>query len=255
MDSGVGGLSVYQEIKQNIPNAQLHYFADHEASPYGEKEEQWLLTRICSCTEQLIDSIHPDIIVLACNTASTLALPALRELTSIPIIGVVPAIKTAASATRNNAIGVLATPVTVDSPYLTTLIDKFAANHSVTNVGSSLLVKMAEQKLSGIPVDGNELKTILSPLIESGCDSVVLGCTHFPLLKSELTELYPNINWIDSGKAIASRAVTVMRELNISKPTNNSIGEKYFYSSGKSLTPLRTHLSNLGFQDIQTIQV
>lgn len=255
MDSGVGGLSVFQEVQESIPNAHFHYFADHAFSPYGDLSETTLMSRICHCALELVSRIQPDVIVLACNTASTLALSALRTKTSVPIIGVVPAIKTAATESTKKTIGVLATPMTIESSYLQALIENHANNQKVIRKGSTRLVSIAEDKLAGKPVDLEELSEIIKPFIDTQCDSVVLGCTHFPLLKTELLTIQPDINWIDSGKAIAKRTLDILNTTFRLKDLNDQTGSMNFYSTGHSIKALHPCLSDLGFQDIQTIAV
>ena len=136
----------------------------------------------------LASKIKPDVIVVACNTASTLALPTLRSLFTIPIIGVVPAIKTASALSQNKKIGLLATPGTVSREYMDNLIQEFADDCIVTRVGSTELVRLAEKKLNGLAPSSQQLKSIIQPFIHNECDQVVLGCTHFPLLHEELKE-------------------------------------------------------------------
>src|SRR5690606_22891926 len=148
----------------------------------------------------------PKLAVVACNTASTVALPRLRSQFALPIVGVVPAIKPAARLSANRIIRLLATPGTVARPYTQKLIDQFAADCEVIRVGSSELVEQAERKLRGEPVDLDLLRRIMAPIIEGGADTVVLGCTHFPLLQQELQLAAGRpLQWVDSGAAIARR--------------------------------------------------
>jgi glutamate racemase len=148
--------------------------------------------------------------VIACNTASTVALPKIRSQITIPVVGVVPAVKPAAQFSRSRVIGLLATPGTIKRAYTQNLIDEFAADCTVIRIGSSELVEMAEDKLRGRPVNKKKVQDIISPLFEgedgARLDTVVLGCTHFPLLKTELESVVPRrVTWMDSGRAIAGR--------------------------------------------------
>jgi glutamate racemase len=241
-DSGIGGLSVFNNIKLALPYAEYHYFADHAAAPYGDKNDHWLDRQIIHLVTALNRSISPDLIVIACNTASTLSLQALREHISTPVIGVVPAIKTAADSPNSKLIGLLATPATINRPYINDLIIKYAKNKPVLSIGSTELVRLAEQKIAGKIASNDKIKSIIQPLLTARCDHIVLGCTHFPLLKEELESIAPNVTWIDSGKAIGLRVLQVLDKQNASQDMM-----RYFYSSGYIEKSLKTHLISLGF--------
>ena len=248
-DSGIGGLSVLQHIQQIPRKLDIHYIADYAAFPYGEKEEQWLIDRISKLITSLTTRIKPDAIIIACNTASTLALPTLRNQLTTPIIGVVPAIKTASTLSQNKNIGLLATPGTVSRVYMDKLIEEFASEHQVTRIGSTELVELAEQKMKGIMVNPAQLKNIIQPFIDNQCDQVVLGCTHFPLLKEELSALNSGINFVDSGEAIANRTAHILAS-SVIQPTNP---KHHFYSTSKISEQLEAHLKSLDFQSLVNI--
>lgn len=207
-DSGVGGLSVYDEIRQLLPDLHYIYAFDNQGFPYGEKDESFIIERVVAIVAE-IERRHPlSAVVIACNTASTVTLPALRERFSCPVVGVVPAVKPAAKLTRNGIVGLLATKATVQRAYTHELIARFAADCDIRLLGSSELVEIAEAKLHGLPVDKGALKKILRPWLSMSepPDTVVLGCTHFPLLKDELAEVLPDgTRMVDSGAAIARR--------------------------------------------------
>lgn len=209
-DSGVGGLSVAREIQQLLPQVSLVYASDNAFFPYGTKGEAELIARVDLVIRTLLDRYAADILVIACNTASTLALPHLRSQLSLPIVGVVPAIKPAATQSKTGVIGLLATPATVARPYTHELIREYAANCTVISLGSSELVQLAEQKLRGETLDTTAINAIVAALLSArhadSMDTLVLACTHFPLLKEELANALPaHINMIDSGEAIARR--------------------------------------------------
>jgi glutamate racemase len=209
-DSGLGGLTVAREIRLLTPHAQLLYYADNAFFPYGTKPEHALLTRVLDEVLYLQREYQPDIVVLACNTASTLVLPHLRKLTATPIVGVVPAVKPAAQLSNSGVIGLLATPGTVLRQYTTELIRQFAGHCEVVSVGSDELVRIAENKLLGEPVLQAQVAAILAPFHQHpralDIDTIVLACTHFPLLREELQTAYGRtMQWLDSGKAIARR--------------------------------------------------
>ncbi|MCD9557607.1 glutamate racemase [Photobacterium carnosum] len=209
-DSGVGGLSVYQEIYALLPQVQFIYAFDNAAFPYGELDDATLIKRTNHIVTLLAHQYQADLVVIACNTASTIVLPSLRQQLTIPVVGVVPAIKPAALASQTKSIGLLATPATVNRPYTHQLVQQFANGCDVKMIGSTRLVEMAEQKLRGKSVDMRELTEILKPW-QGVVDSIVLGCTHFPLIKQEIQQaLKYQVNIVDSGKAIAKRVVSLL---------------------------------------------
>lgn len=209
-DSGVGGLSVAREIQQRLPQNPLVYASDNAFFPYGTKGEAELITRVDQVIGELLLRYPADILVIACNTASTLTLPHLRSKLSLPIVGVVPAIKPAALMSNTGVIGLLATPATVARPYTHELIREYATGCQVISMGSSELVQIAEQKLRGEAIDTNAISKIAEELMcgdqAQKMDVLVLACTHFPLLKDELAQHLPTqLRLIDSGAAIARR--------------------------------------------------
>lgn len=213
-DSGVGGLSILREIQERLPACEFIYASDNAAFPYGTKPEEELVERVDQVLRRLLETYTADIVVVACNTASTLALPHIRRNFSQPIVGVVPAIKPAAVRSRSKLMGLLATPATITRPYTLALIKEYASDCRVISVGSSELVLMAEQKLRGIEVDRVKLNSILSPFQQDEqLDTLVLACTHFPLLNAELLEsLRAGIALVDSGEAIARRVEYLLIE-------------------------------------------
>lgn len=220
-DSGVGGLSILAEVQRLLPDACYTYLADNAAFPYGIKTEQALIERVDRVLHQALLAFPADLMIVACNSASTIALPQIRNRFSLPVIGVVPAIKPAASITRSGVIGVLATPGTVTRQYTRDLIAQFAPDRNVILHGSAELVELAECKLRGLPVPPAQLAAALQPLFghASGglIDTVVLACTHFPLLTAEMRAQAPAaIHWIDSGEAIARRARYLVNHLQLS---------------------------------------
>lgn len=205
-DSGVGGLSVWDEIRLLRPDLGAIYLMDNARFPYGELAEQALIDGACALICQQVAEAAVDVVVVACNTASTLILPPLRAALNIPVVGVVPAIKPAALLAEHGDIGLLATPGTVARPYTRDLIQQFASHCRVRLLGSSKLVALAEAKLAGEPIDMGELQQVLEPWLAAPPEVVVLGCTHFPLLRDELQELLgEQAQLIDSGAAIARR--------------------------------------------------
>lgn len=212
-DSGVGGLSVASCISRRLPAVELIYLADSAGFPYGNQPESVVIDRSRALIRAALEEFPCDIVVVACNTASTVVLPDLRAMTSIPVIGVVPAIKPAVALSSNRRIGVLATPATVRRPYLMSLINEFAGDCSVECLGLPDLVYWIERLVTGTPIPEALLSGALQPFRDAGVDTVVLGCTHYPLIGDLLRAHLPQVeNWVDSGDAIARRAIWLFEQ-------------------------------------------
>ncbi len=212
-DSGVGGLSVYDEIRHLLPDLHYIYVFDNVAFPYGEKSEAFIVERVVEIVTAVRARYPLALAVIACNSASTVSLPALREKFTFPVVGVVPAIKPAARLTANGIVGLLATRGTVKRPYTRELIERFAHECRIEMLGSGELVELAEAKLHGEAVPLDEMRRILRPWLRmpEPPDTVVLGCTHFPLLKDELMAVLPEgTRLVDSGAAIARRTAWLL---------------------------------------------
>ena len=254
-DSGIGGLSIADEIRRRIPDCRLFYVADNAFFPYGIQEEPVLIQRLLELLPHLEQYARPDIIVIACNTASTVVLDPLRAQTRTPIIGVVPAIKPAAEQSRNQCIGLLATPGTIKRSYVQRLIDNFASHVQVIKVGSAELVHQAENKLRGLDVDQAVIARELAPLLQATPvpDLVVLGCTHFPFLRQELlARLPPDIRLIDSGDAIARRAVSLLQDMQPS-PAALQTNEFLFTAETENAKKLAELLHLHGFPQVKMV--
>ena len=205
-DSGVGGFSVAGEIHHRLPGLSLTYLMDNALFPYGVQPDHALIGRITELCCRAVKEYEADILIIACNTASTIALPALRNALDIPVVGVVPAIKTAAEKSRSRCIGLLATPATVSRSYVDQLHSDHAADARLVRIGSRELVELCERYWITGEADEEQLKNILEPLGEHPeLDHLVLGCTHFPLISPLLTNMLPGITLVDSGEAIARR--------------------------------------------------
>lgn len=214
-DSGVGGLSVLDAIATSEHALELDYVADNAWLPYGLKSDAELRARVPALLQRLVEQWRPEAVVVACNTASTIALDAVRAALTVPVVGVVPPIKPAAALTRTGVIGLLATPATVKRAYTDDLVAQFAADKKVVRHGSAALVQAAEQKLRGEPPDAAALAEALHGLFGAPdgaeIDVVALACTHFPLLTQELAAAAPRTAvWLDSGEAIARRLAHVL---------------------------------------------
>jgi len=216
-DSGLGGLSVVKALREIAPEAELAYAADNAAFPYGDWQESALVERMIAVMEKLIATTEPDVVVIACNTASTIGLESLRHRFDVPFVGTVPAIKPAANMTKSGHISVLATPGTVDREYTKALMETYAFHVQVKLHGAENLARMAEEKLTGKAVDLAALRAEIAPVFvedERGrTDVVVLGCTHYPLLLEELEQVAPwPVTFIDPAPAIARQALRVIVE-------------------------------------------
>jgi glutamate racemase len=252
-DSGLGGLTIVAEIRKALPQARLAYLCDNAFFPYGTRPDAELLAHFLGVMHQAIDRVQPDLIVTACNTISTICLPQLRAATSIPVVGVVPAVKPAAQQSRRKIIGLLATPATVNRPYTDDLIQRYAGDCTVLRIGSAELVDMAEAQLLGEAVDRERLGRILAPFFDRSADErpdvVVLACTHFPLLRAELQAAGPaDVAWIDSGTAVARRVIDVL------PPSRGTgIASDLALTSASYGPALQQALARFGFATVETL--
>jgi glutamate racemase len=208
-DSGLGGLTVYREVLAARPHADFLYVADDAAFPYGTMEEPALVTRVVELMAELATAHNPDLVVIACNTASTIVLPHLRQRMSVPFVGTVPAIKPACANSLTKRISVLGTEATVKREYTRALIRDYAGDCDVTLVGSKALAGYAEAELGGVPVADAAIYAEIAPCFSDGerrTDTVVLACTHYPLLLTRLQRLAPwPVSFLDPAPAIARR--------------------------------------------------
>ena len=259
-DSGLGGLTVFAEILKARPDARFVYAADDAGFPYGRLSEDALVARVLAVMERLVARHAPDLVVVACHTASTLVLGPLRQRFGIPFVGTVPAIKPAAQASRSKRITVLATPGTVARVYTRDLIETYAADCCVTLVGSRRLAALAEAQLADTPPADADLRAELEPCFvedEGGrTDVVTLSCTHYPLLLERLRSLAPwPVTWLDPAPAIARRVVQLVGEpaQDVRADESDALA---VLTSGSGLTPpLRAALAarGLGRIDVEAL--
>jgi glutamate racemase len=222
-DSGMGGLTVARAVARQMPEAHLVYAADNAGFPYGAWKERDLVGRIVMVIGRLIEVVKPDVVVIACNTASTIALAELRAAYKVPFVGTVPAIKPAAAQTKTGVIGVLATPGTVSREYTHSLIHTFAYHCKVILHGAPRLAEIAERKLKGHGINLDELKAEVAPVFRKRdgkqTDVVVLGCTHYPLLTEDIQKVAPwPVTYIDPAPAIARRTADIVEETPLKGP-------------------------------------
>jgi glutamate racemase len=214
-DSGLGGLTVLAELTASLVGADYVYAADDAAFPYGALADADLVERVVAVVGALIERERPDLVVVACNTASTLALPALRSAFRLPFVGTVPAVKPAVAASLSGLVSVLATPGTIRREHTRAMIDAFAGSAKVTLVGSPLLAAYAEAELRGTPVADEAIAAEIAPcFIAEGdrrTDAIALACTHFPLLTKRFVRVAPwPVAWIDPAPAIARRVAALV---------------------------------------------
>jgi glutamate racemase len=238
-DSGLGGLTVFREIVAARPDARFVYVADDAGFPYGNQPEAALIKRIVDVVGDAIAAHAPDLVVVACNTASTLALAELRTRFSVPFVGTVPAIKPACAQSVSKRVTVLGTQATVGREYTRALIREFSAGCEVALVGSAQLAGFAEAELAGTPAaDSNIAEEIAGCFVNSGdsrTDIVVLACTHYPLLLKRFRTLAPwPVTWLDPAPAIARRVVDLIGP---PSSTNAEGRARLIFTSGRAPSP------------------
>lgn len=216
-DSGVGGLSVLRPTRARLPQAPIVYVADSAGFPYGTKTESEIAARVPALLGRLAERYHPRLIVIACNTASTIALGAVRAALDVPVVGTVPAIKPAALISTARVIGVLGTAATIRQPYVDDLAARFAADCTVLRHGTADLVEAAEARLRGKPVEPARFNAALDGLFDQPggdrMDVIVNACTHFPLVEADLaaTAARP-VRFVDGGEGIARRVAFLTQD-------------------------------------------
>lgn len=231
LDSGVGGLSIWKEIIKELSHESTIYIADSLNCPYGEKSEEEIYDLSKSLVKFLIDK-KAKLIVIVCNTITVFCIDKLRfDFPQIPIVGTVPAIKTAAEISKNKKIGILSTKATASSKYQKDLINKFAGHCEVINLGDSLLVPLVEKG----DVDSEKTRIVLKKTLKkfklSKVDTIALGCSHFPFLKKEIEKIMGDkVKILDSGAAIARQVKRVLTNNNHLSLSNNP--SHTFYTTG-----------------------
>lgn len=250
-DSGVGGLSVLEPTRAILPNAPFIYVADNAGYPYGKRSEAEIASRVPALLGRLVERFHPRLAVIACNTASTIALDHVRSALDLPVVGTVPAIKPAAELSKTRVIGVLGTEATVRQPYVDKLAAEFASDCTIVRHGSPELVDLAEAKLAGENVGLDAVREAAEPMFDAGdrIDIGVLACTHFPLLRPELEQAFPSVRWIDGGPGIARRIAWLTREQ--AWPAEPGSGVMVFTAEPRSA--LLGTLAQYGITDVRAL--
>jgi glutamate racemase len=255
-DSGVGGLSVLAEVRSALPLAPIVYVADNGGFPYGTKSEAEIAARVPALLGRLAERYRPRLIVIACNTASTIALAAVRSALDVPIVGTVPAIKPAAERSHTRAIGVLGTDATVRQPYVDDLSARFAGDCLVLRHGSARLVELAEASLRGEPTTDADYAEVLDGLLDQlggeRVDTIVLACTHFPLVRDRLAAVAPRvIDFVDGAAGIARRTLFLTRDQ--SWPEKPAAGTIVFTAPTDTPAYFRATLKERGLEHIEML--
>jgi glutamate racemase len=252
-DSGVGGLSVLGPTLNLLPNAPIVYAADSAGFPYGKRSEAEIASRVPALLGRLVERFHPRLAVIACNTASTIALEHVRSALDLPVVGTVPAIKPAAETSKSRVIGVLGTEATVRQPYVDDLAAKFAADCTIIRHGSPDLVELAEAKLAGEEVSVDQVRAAARPMFDAPdgdrIDTVVLACTHFPLLEDELRAAFPDVTYVDGGTGIARRIAYLTR----GQPWPAAPSEGLMLFTSAARVPSLAALARFGIGEIRTL--
>jgi glutamate racemase len=252
-DSGLGGLTVFREVVKARPDARFIYAADDAFFPYGRHDEPVLIARVIEVMGKLIAAHRPDLVVVACNTASVQALAELRKNFQVPFVGTVPAIKPACSSSQSKLVTVLGTEATVKREYTRALIREHGNNCIVTLVGSPRFAEFAEADLKGEAVSDRDIAAEVSPcFVEADgkrTDTIVLACTHYPLLLPSLERLAPwPVNFIDPAPAIARR---VLELLGTAAPVVATLPARAVFTSGRPPTPaLAAALAGFGITPV-----
>jgi glutamate racemase len=238
-DSGLGGLTVFREIVRLRPGARYVYVADDAYFPYGQHTEDEIVARVVPLVGNLIAERSPNLVVIACNTASTLVMTHLREAYTVPFVGTVPAIKPACASSKSKRVSVLGTRGTVKREYTKKLIADFAQGCDVTLVGAENLANLAEAALRGERASDEAVAAEIAPCFVDGdarTDTVVLACTHYPLLISQMVAVAPwAVNWIDPAPAIARRVSDLLGSANGAQDARRA---EFIFTSGQVPSPV-----------------
>ena len=221
-DSGIGGLSIYNEIKNSMPNESTIYIADNLNAPYGKKAESEIIQLSIKNTQKLVD-LRCKLIIVACNTATTNAIEVLRKKFNIPIVGIEPAIKPAMLETKSNNIGVLATEKTLSSNLFLQTSDRFSKGINIHEQIGFDLVKIIEENGINEELLIPKLREYIEPMLEKNIDHLVLGCTHYYYLMYLLKKILPNgVKILDSSRAVTKRVKNLLKDYNIDSNTSKT---------------------------------
>jgi glutamate racemase len=254
IDSGFGGLTIYDELRALAPGLPVVYTADLAGLPYGDKSEAEIAARVCGLLGRLTERVRPRLACIACNTASTIALTMVRDVLEVPVVGTVPAIKPASGLTRSGVIGLLGTAATIRQPYVESLQAAFAPDKTLLRAAAPELVLAAEAKLQGRAVSAAAIESAIDRLRSQPngdrMDTVVLACTHFPLVRQELAKGFGDgVELVDGARGIARRIVS------LAGTDGATPARAIVLATGREdrLAPYRTMLSARGFALAQPV--
>lgn len=254
-DSGVGGLTVLEEVRKILPDAPMIYAADTAGLPYGNKTEAQIAARVAGLLGRMTERFRPRLVCIACNTASTIALGMVRDVLEVPIVGTVPAIKPAAAMTRTGVIGLLGTEATIRQGYVDRLEHEFAADKVLLRYGAPDLVDAAEAKLRGEKPDPAAITGAVDALraMPGGdrIDTVVLACTHFPLLQDELSQAFgPGVEFVHGAQGIARQ----IARLTSGQGWTRQQPDRALFTGHADIPPaLRTVLASYGLSEVEKL--
>lgn len=212
-DSGMGGLSVWRELKRSLPEESLVYFGDGKNCPYGEKDAAQVAGFIKEGIATLVGA-GVKMVVLACNTATMIGIKKLREQYDMPFVGMEPALKPAAETTKSGIVGVLATRASLDSEWFAALRERHSGMAAIVAAEGEGFVRIVEEGREETPEAAEAVRMAVAPLIDAGADKIVLGCTHYPFLAGRIAEAIGNraIDIVDSAPAIVRRVEWLLDE-------------------------------------------
>lgn len=240
IDSGVGGLSIASVLIKNLPQESFVYAADSKNCPYGDKTE----AEIYNLTRKMVDFLiaqNIKLLVVACNTITVTSIEKLRkDYPKLPVVGIVPVIKSAVKYTKNKKIGIFSTVITANSNYQKSLIKDWTKDYSVLNLGTSKLVPLIE-KLDFDSID-NILEQELEPFVKAKIDALALGCSHFPLIKDKIQKFLPNVLILDSAEAVSSQVKKILEHNNL---VSNSVNRSYNFYNSADLEPMEYFVDKL----------
>lgn len=252
-DSGVGGLTVWKTLLKEFKNESFIYFADSKNCPYGNKTNEEIVKLSASTVDFLIEQ-ECKLIVVACNTATSAAINTLRANYSVPIIGIEPAIKPASLLSNTGNVGVLATQSTVNGGHFKSTSEKFAKNTNViTQIGYGLVDQVENDLINSVKTE-ELLQQYIRPMIDNRVDYIVLGCTHYPLLKDQINKITKGkIHLLEPSEAIAKQTDKKLKQYNLSG--GNKLRKTTIYTSGNNISTVQTILTRLEIEDFEQIEV
>lgn len=244
-DSGAGGLSVLRALRKLAPTERLIYFADTAFFPYGPRPAAEVRKRAFAITQRLLES-DVKLVVVACNTASAAAIADLRAAFPVPFVGMVPGVKPAASSSPNRHVAILATAGTFDGGLYARVVDDFGQGTRIDNVPGKGLAELVERGEVSTPAARDALQRLLRPAVQSGADTIVLGCTHYSFLAEDIEAVFPGVAIIDTTDAVARRALQVLQEGALEAPPGSQGALDLIISGGHER--FRATMQRLGLE-------